>query len=105
MPCSICDKDVSTPYETPDDPPFFPEGGGSHCQECEDWLLYGTVLVQRLEAERADLRERLNKAAWALNELAHDTLDDRECKRLLAKAEGVMLAISYVDEQAPTQIS
>lgn len=35
MACSICKKDVETPYKTPVNPPFYM--GGNHCEECEHW--------------------------------------------------------------------
>lgn len=41
--CSICEREVETPHETPDDPPFFPSGGGRHCDSCEHWLLTGIL--------------------------------------------------------------
>lgn len=48
-----------------------------------------------------DLRDRLKEAAKRLNQTAaaSDRLDER--RRLLAKREGVNLALSYVEEYLP----
>lgn len=43
-----------------------------------------------------DYTGRLNQAAENLTYLAHNTSDDDERKRLLAKAQGVMLALDYL---------
>lgn len=45
-----------------------------------------------------DYRDRLYAADVRLRDLALRTLDEEESARLLAKAEGVQLAISYLEE-------
>lgn len=44
MECSICGKEKELPHETPDGPPFYPKGGGRHCDACQHWLLTGEFL-------------------------------------------------------------
>jgi hypothetical protein len=40
--CSLCEKLTWLPYETPNDPPFYPDKDGQrHCEDCEYWLLTG----------------------------------------------------------------
>lgn len=39
--CWLCGKLRWLRFITPDDPPFFPKGGGHHCARCERWLLTG----------------------------------------------------------------
>jgi hypothetical protein len=49
----------------------------------------------------AELRERMERAAVRLEELAIDEIQDaQEVRRLEAKADGVWLAISYLDDAA-----
>lgn len=46
----------------------------------------------------ADLRDRLRRAATDLEQLADEASSDSEALRLVAKAAGVDLARSYVEE-------
>lgn len=39
--CCICGHFRWLRFTTPDDPPFYPKGGGHHCGACERWLLTG----------------------------------------------------------------
>jgi hypothetical protein len=44
--CSICGKLRVLAYETPNDPPFYPEGDGNrHCSACQNWLLTGGPMI------------------------------------------------------------
>lgn len=45
-----------------------------------------------------DLEQRLSDKALALSDLADETADQDERRRLRAKAEGVDLALSFVQE-------
>lgn len=56
------------------------------------------VSVEPAWGSVADLRDRLERARRQLDALADDTSDNDEATRLAAKASGVALALSYVNE-------
>lgn len=56
------------------------------------------VTACRLILERQELRDRLGKALDTCRDMAENSRSDQEWRRLTAKAEGIGVAISYLDE-------
>lgn len=52
----------------------------------------------RLILDRQELRDRLGKALDVCRDMAEHSRSDREWLRLTSKAEGIGVAISYLDE-------